>query len=87
MRIGLHPDPVLRNEHVNPSAIAIFPMKIVHVGNVCFTWATGNAPLLNGKVSMDGWCNQWTPPTIGRTPTQLPEIRRSVMGRPKTNGG
>ncbi len=25
----------------------------------------GECVIIEGKVSIDGWCNQWTPPTIG----------------------
>ena len=25
----------------------------------------GECVIIEGKVSPDGWCNQWTPPTIG----------------------
>jgi hypothetical protein len=25
----------------------------------------GDCVIIDGKVSVDGWCNQWTPPTIG----------------------
>lgn len=25
----------------------------------------GECVIIDGKVSVDGWCNQWTPPTIG----------------------
>ena len=25
----------------------------------------GDCVIIDGKVSVEGWCNQWTPPTIG----------------------
>jgi High potential iron-sulfur protein len=32
----------------------------------CMLYAgDGECVIIDGKVSPDGWCNQWTPPTIG----------------------
>ena len=46
----------------------------------------GECVILEGKVSMDGWCNQWTPPTIGQFPRQLRDAAARVIDYSKTTG-
>ena len=46
----------------------------------------GVCVILEGKVSMDGWCNQWTPPTIGQFPRQLRDAAARVIDYSKTTG-
>ena len=42
----------------------------------------GECVIIEGKVSVDGWCNQWTPPTIGQSPGQLLDAAVPVIAPP-----
>lgn len=46
----------------------------------------GECVIIEGKVSVDGWCNQWTPPTIGQRPRQLRDAAAQVIDQRKSNG-
>jgi hypothetical protein len=46
----------------------------------------GECVIIEGKVSVDGWCNQWTPPTIGQRPRQLRDAAARVIDQRKSTG-
>lgn len=62
-----------------------FPYENRTCGKCMLYVGYGECAVVEGKVSMDGWCNQWTPPTIGRSQTQLQEIRSVEIEGTKTN--
>jgi High potential iron-sulfur protein len=41
----------------------------------------GECVIIDGKVSPDGWCTQWTPPTIGRARQPLPDAVATMVDR------
>jgi High potential iron-sulfur protein len=42
-----------------------FPYENRTCGKCMLYVGYGECAIVEGTVSMDGWCNQWTPPTIG----------------------
>jgi High potential iron-sulfur protein len=42
-----------------------FPYENRTCGKCMLYVGYGECAIVEGKVSVDGWCNQWTPPTIG----------------------
>jgi hypothetical protein len=46
----------------------------------------GECVIIEGKVSVDGWCNQWTPPTIGQSARQLRDAALTDIDHPKSTG-
>lgn len=53
----------------------------------CMLYAgDGECVIIEGKVSVEGWCNQWTPPTIGQSSQQFRDAAAAVVDRSKSTG-
>jgi High potential iron-sulfur protein len=46
----------------------------------------GECVIIEGKVSVDGWCNQWTPPTIGQSSQQFRDAAAATVDHSKSTG-
>ncbi len=63
-----------------------FPYENRTCGKCMLYVGDGECVIIEGKVSIDGWCTQWTPPTIGQSPGKIRDATNVVVDRAKSAG-